>query len=76
MASPVLTVTDDPFIPSGPGSRLFDEEGLAATVRPVIDKRCSEKLLYRRLLWQEAWDETNLRKFIKCDFQYRNQRSG
>jgi PmbA protein len=38
IASPVLTVTDDPLIPSGPGSRLFDEEGLAATVRPVIDK--------------------------------------
>jgi len=31
-------VTDDPLIPSGPGSRLFDEEGLAATVRPVIEK--------------------------------------
>ena len=38
IASPVLTVTDDPTIPSGPGSRLFDEEGLAATVRPVIEK--------------------------------------
>jgi PmbA protein len=38
IASPVLTVTDDPTISSGPGSRLFDEEGLAATVRHVIEK--------------------------------------
>jgi PmbA protein len=38
IASPVLSVTDDPTIPAGPGSRLFDDEGLAATVRPVIEK--------------------------------------
>jgi PmbA protein len=37
IASQLLTITDDPFIPSGPGSRLFDEEGLAAVKRPVIE---------------------------------------
>lgn len=31
-----LTVTDDPFIPSGRGSRLFDGEGLACKKRTVF----------------------------------------
>jgi PmbA protein len=38
VASPLLTVIDDPFIPSGFGSRLFDDEGLMAVKRPVIEK--------------------------------------
>lgn len=38
VASPLLTLTDDPLIPSGPGSRLFDSEGLAAVKRPIIEK--------------------------------------
>lgn len=38
ITSPLLTVNDDPFIPSGAGSRLFDDEGLAAVKRPVIEK--------------------------------------
>lgn len=33
-----LTVTDDPFLPGGAGSRLFDGEGIAARRRAVIDK--------------------------------------
>lgn len=38
VASPLLSLTDDPLIPSGPGSRLFDSEGLAAVKRPIIEK--------------------------------------
>lgn len=38
VASPLMTVYDDPFIPSGAGSRLFDDEGLASVRRPVIEK--------------------------------------
>lgn len=37
VASPMLTVYDDPLIPSGPGSRLYDREGLAAVKRPIIE---------------------------------------
>jgi PmbA protein len=37
VASLKLTIYDDPFIPSGFGSRLFDEEGLNAVKRPVIE---------------------------------------
>jgi len=33
-----LTLSDDPFIPSGRGSRLFDSEGLATKKRSVFDK--------------------------------------
>jgi PmbA protein len=37
IASPALTVIDDPLEPGGQGSRLFDEEGLAALKRPIIE---------------------------------------
>lgn len=32
-----ITIVDDPFIPKAFGSRHFDNEGIAARVRPVID---------------------------------------
>lgn len=38
IASPTLTITDDPFIVGGRGSRLFDSEGLATKKRPIIKK--------------------------------------
>jgi PmbA protein len=38
IASELLTVYDDPLIPSGPGSRLFDDEGFAAVKRHIIEK--------------------------------------
>ncbi len=38
IASKLLTVTDDPTIPHGAGSMLFDDEGLAAVKRPVIEE--------------------------------------
>jgi PmbA protein len=37
VASPKLTVYDDPFIQSGFGSALFDSEGLACVKRPIIE---------------------------------------
>ena len=38
ITSSILTAYDDPFIPSGNGSRLFDGEGLASVKRPLIEK--------------------------------------
>jgi len=38
IASDKLTVTDDPFIKAGLGSRLFDNEGMATKRRVMIDK--------------------------------------
>jgi PmbA protein len=38
IASELLTVYDDPLLQSGPGSRLFDDEGLSAVRRPIIEK--------------------------------------
>ena len=38
VASDKLTITDDPFIVSGRGSRLFDNEGLATQKRAVFEK--------------------------------------
>jgi PmbA protein len=35
--SSVMTIADDPLVPKGFGSRLFDNEGIAAKVRPVIE---------------------------------------
>lgn len=37
VVSEKLTITDDPFIVSGRGSRLFDNEGLATKKRPVFE---------------------------------------
>jgi PmbA protein len=34
----LFTAIDDPTLSSGAGSRLFDDEGLAAVRRPVIEK--------------------------------------
>lgn len=38
IASEKLTIIDDPFIKKALGSRLFDGEGIAAKVMPVIEK--------------------------------------
>lgn len=37
VGSKLLTVYDDPSIPSSPGSRLFDNEGVAAVKRVIIE---------------------------------------
>ena len=38
IANPLLTVTDDPFIVRGLGSRHYDGEGISASVMPVIEQ--------------------------------------
>jgi PmbA protein len=37
VASPLLTITDDPFIKGGLGSRIYDHEGIAAQKRVLIE---------------------------------------
>jgi PmbA protein len=37
VTSAKLNITDDPFLVSGFGSRLFDSEGLASVKRPIIE---------------------------------------
>ena len=37
LGSPLLHLTDDPLIPKGFGSRLYDQEGIAAKARPVFE---------------------------------------
>jgi PmbA protein len=37
VASPLLTLTDDPLVPRGLGSRLFDGEGIAARRLPIVE---------------------------------------
>ncbi len=38
VGSDIFTLIDDPFIPSGRGSRYFDGEGLSLRRRPIFDK--------------------------------------
>jgi PmbA protein len=38
IASPLLTIVDDPLIPRAPGSRPFDGDGLATRKNPVVEK--------------------------------------
>lgn len=37
VASPLVTITDDPLIPRAPGSRAFDGEGLASRKNSVVE---------------------------------------
>jgi PmbA protein len=37
IVSPLISITDDPLVPKGFGSRKFDGEGLAAKPRPVLE---------------------------------------
>ena len=37
IASDKMTIHDDPFVQKGFGSRLFDNEGMATQVRPVVE---------------------------------------
>jgi PmbA protein len=37
VASPLVTIVDDPLIPRGPGSRAFDGEGLASRRNVVVE---------------------------------------
>ena len=38
LGSDLLTLTDDPFVVGGFGSRLFDGEGIAARVMPIFEQ--------------------------------------
>jgi PmbA protein len=38
VASPLITVVDDPLLPNGPGSRVFDGEGLLARRNVIVEK--------------------------------------
>jgi PmbA protein len=38
VASPLVSITDDPLIVRGPGSRAFDGEGLRSRVNPVVEQ--------------------------------------
>lgn len=38
VASPILTLTDEPHLPGGLGSRPFDGEGMSTKARTVVDK--------------------------------------
>ncbi len=45
VASDLVTITDDPLIPRGPGSRPFDGEGLATRVNTVVNAGVLETVL-------------------------------
>jgi PmbA protein len=45
VASPLVTLVDDPLIESGPGSRPFDADGLASRRNVVVDKGRLETFL-------------------------------
>jgi PmbA protein len=38
VASPILTISDDPHVPAGLGSRSYDGEGMATRRRAIIEK--------------------------------------
>ena len=46
IASPSLTIKDDPFIEFGPRTSAFDDEGLPRKVTPIVEKGVLRNFLY------------------------------
>ncbi len=46
IASPSLTITDDPFVEYGPRTSAFDNEGVPRKVTPIIDKGILRNFIY------------------------------
>jgi PmbA protein len=46
IASPSLTIVDDPFIEFGPRTSAFDNEGVARKVTPIIEKGVLRNFIY------------------------------
>jgi PmbA protein len=46
IASPNLTIVDDPFIEYGPRTSAFDDEGVARKVTPIIEKGILRNFIY------------------------------
>ena len=46
IASPSLTIVDDPFIEYGPHTSAFDNEGVARKVTPIIEKGVLRNFIY------------------------------
>jgi PmbA protein len=46
IASPSLTVVDDPFVAYGPSTSAFDDEGVARKVTPIIEKGVLRSFIY------------------------------
>ncbi|NLY45833.1 MAG: TldD/PmbA family protein [Tissierella sp.] len=51
IASPILSIVDDPFLKDGFASRNFDDEGTASTFNKIIDNGKLENLAYN---WKTA----------------------
>ena len=63
--SPLLTLTDDPLVPQGFGSRIFDSEGIAAKPRADLRQGRAEVVLHRHLLRPEAADGADQRLVVE-----------
>jgi PmbA protein len=46
IASPSLSITDDPFVEYGPRTSAFDDEGVARKVTPIIEKGILRNFIY------------------------------
>lgn len=46
VASPNLTIVDDPFVPYGPRTSAFDDEGVARQVTPLVEKGILRNFIY------------------------------
>ena len=58
IASPVVTLTDDPLMPFGMGSCPFDREGAAAVTKNIIENGVLKTLLHNRKTAKKAGTKT------------------
>jgi len=72
IASEKLTVTDDPFLPKGIGSRHFDSEGIAAKKRVIIDKGILKEYFIDDYYGKKLGMKPNSGSFSNITFQQDN----
>ncbi len=73
VASPLLTVIDDPFIQRGLGSKLFDGEGLKAEKRVLIEKGVLKEYLVDNYYGNKLGWEPNSGSTSNVLFDYGDQ---
>jgi len=76
IASEILTVTDDPFIKKGLGSRLYDNEGIATRKKVIIEKGVLRNFYIDNYYGKKIGQEPNCGSPNNLIFEYGDKSAG
>jgi PmbA protein len=76
IASPLLTIKDNPFIARGLGSRLFDDEGIAAANRILIEKGVLKEYFVDNYYGKKLGWKPNSSSYGNMEFDYGKSSEG